>query len=695
MKTILIVESPTKARKIQKYFNNNDTIIKSSFGHIFHLPKSSLSIDTQNNFKPNYQPIPGKEKIIKELYQLRKYNILLAADDDREGDAIAWHCGNLMKVDYSHKNRIIFHEISKKAIMNSIENPTQLNMNSVNAQQARRIIDRLIGFSLSPLLWKHIQTDKKGLSAGRVQSTLLSMLQDHENKIKKFNPEIKNEIISEFKFNDKIMFFEFISNQSNIDPLKLLTMFQNNKRFTILTTQINDEKKYPPLPFITSSLQQSAFHELRFNVKKTMSVAQKLYENGKITYMRTDSHSISKDFQFQIRNLVIESFGENYYKPSSTNKKIKGAQEAHECIRVTTINESLNDKYNQDDHKLYNLIKKRTIISHMKPSIYNVLTIQLTNNDIQNIGHFLGYNKILTFDGFLKYDQKLSCDHKQIEIKQDQIFNLLNCISKLKESNPPSYLNESSIIKTLEKSGVGRPSTYSSIISTLYNRNYTESKTIQNDDKNCKTLTLNKNNQIKESVTKQKMKKQNNCILLTDLGKTVLDYLLKHFNTIINVQFTANVEKDLDLIHEGKIDWIEIIRKVYDSFHKDVQIQMKLSSNKDGKKFNTLHKNLGNCKDKDVFLKKGPYGHYLSYNEKNINLKNHLIKKKCKPENIQLKDIKYLLDYPMNVGKYKKKDIIIYIGPYGKYIKYQNKNYKIPQKDKYSLDECIRIIENS
>ena len=183
----------------------------------------------------------------------------------------------------------------------------------------------------------------------------------------------------------------------------------------------------------------------------------------------------------------------------------------------------------------HNLIKKRTIISHMKPAIYNVLTIQLTNNDIQNIGHFLGYNKILTFDGFLKYDQKLSCDHKQIEIKQDQIFNLLNCVSKLIESNPPSYLNESSIIKTLEKSGVGRPSTYSSIISTLYNRNYTESKTIQNDDKNCKTLTLNKNNQIKESFTKQKMKKQNNCILLTDLGKTVLDYLLKHFNTIINV----------------------------------------------------------------------------------------------------------------------------------------------------------------
>ena len=190
------------------------------------------------------------------------------------------------------------------------------------------------------------------------------------------------------------------------------------------------------------------------------------------------------------------------------------------------------------------------------------------------------------------------------------------------------------------------------------------------------------------------MKKQNNCILLTDLGETVLDYLLKHFNTIINVQFTSNVEKDLDLIHEGKIDWIEIIRKVYDSFHKDVQIQMKVSSNKDGKKINTLHKNLGNCKDKDVFLKKGPYGHYLSYNDKNINLKNHLIKNNVKPEDIQLKDIKYLLDYPMNVGKYKKKDIIIYIGPYGKYIKYQNKNFKIPQKNKYSLDECIRILEN-
>ena len=691
MNTLIIVESPTKARKIQKYFNDG-TIVKSSFGHIFDLPKNNISIDVNNNFKPNYQPIPGKEKIIKELYNLRKNHILLAADDDREGDAIAWHCGNLLKVNYNENNRIIFHEISKKSINEAILNPVQINMNSVNSQQARRIIDRLVGFNLSPLLWKHIDSDQKGLSAGRVQSTLLKILKDKMNEITNFQSQLKDDFQSEFRYNENHSInCEFISNQK-VDPLKFLNLLKENKIYHIQKIDNSQEKKYAPLTFITSSLQQTAYKELGFPVKKTMNIAQKLFENGKITYMRTDSHSISYGFQIEIKNNIFQKYGENYYKSTHYNKKVKGAQEAHECIRITKIDDNLSEKYDKDDHKLYNLIKKRTIISHMQPIIYDVLTINLINEKCESIGFFKGINKNIIFDGYLKYDNKDVTKSEQLEIKNDTSFTLEKCIYQLKESFKPHFYNESSIIKILEKSGIGRPSTYSSIISTLYNRNYTETKTIKNENQNIKTLTLNKSNQIKESFTKQTVKDQKNSILLTELGEKVLEYLSNHFSNIINEKFTATVENDLDKITNGEIDWIEVIQKVYNSFYKDVQIQMKLSS-KNTKKNNHNDINIGQYENNDITLKKGPYGYYLNYNDKNINLKNHIIKNKCDPLKLKLNDIQYLLDYPMELGKYNKSKVTIFIGPYGKYMKYKNKNIKIPQKDKYTLDECIRIIE--
>ena len=692
--TLIIVESPTKARKIQTYFKDG-TIVKSSFGHIFDLPKNNVSIDVENNFKPNYQPIPGKEKIIKELYNYRKNHILLAADDDREGDAIAWHCGNLLKLNYNENNRIIFHEITKKSIENSLMNPTKLNINSVNSQQARRIIDRLVGFNLSPLLWKHIETDQVGLSAGRVQSTLLKIVKDKMEEINKHSSEFKDEYKSLFTYNgnDKLD-CEFKTNEI-LDPNEFLNLLIEDKNYIINKLENKEEKKYSPLPFITSSLQQTSYKELGFSVKKTMNIAQKLFENGKITYMRTDSHSISYEFQREIRNLIYKDYGENYYKSIQYNKKVKGAQEAHECIRITKINDNLSDKYNSDDHKLYNLIKKRTIISHMSPVIYDVLTIMLINDIIKKIGYFEGINKNIIFDGYLRYDKEEIEKKEQLQIKKETKFNLENCVYKKKESFKPHYYNESSLIKILEKSGIGRPSTYSSIISTLYNRNYTEIKTIKNENLNIKTLTLNKSNKIKETITKQTVKDQRNSILLTELGENVLKYLINIFSHIINIEFTSNVEKDLDKISNDGLDWIEVVRKVYNMFYKDVQIQMKLSSSKSSKfKTKNNDKILGKYHENDIILKKGPYGYYLNNGDKNINLKNHLIKNKCKPEEIKIKDIIYLLDYPMELGKYKNSKIIILIGPYGKYMKYKNKNYKIIQKDKYTLDECIRIVEN-
>ena len=296
MNKLILVESPTKAKKIQKYFNDG-TIVKSSFGHIMDLDKKTLSINVSDNFKPSYKIIPGKEKIIKDILHYRNdYQVILAADDDREGDSIAWHCGNLMKLDYNQKNRIIFHEISKDSILDSLQNIHKLNLNSVNSQQARRIIDRLVGFSLSPLLWKHIQTDKKGLSAGRVQSTLLSMLKDHEDKINNYIPQTITNCQGNFKSKKFSLSSEYIS-ETSYQPEELCKQLQLNIHFKIKDILTYNGKEYPPKPFITSTLQRTAQKSLGFSIRKTMDIAQKLFENGKITYMRTDSTCVSKIFQ--------------------------------------------------------------------------------------------------------------------------------------------------------------------------------------------------------------------------------------------------------------------------------------------------------------------------------------------------------------------------------------------------------------
>ena len=379
----------------------------------------------------------------------------MAADDDREGDAIAWHCGKVMKVDFNENNRIIFHEISKQAILKSIENKHRLNMNSVNAQQARRIIDRLVGYSLSPLLWKYIKVNTKGLSAGRVQSTLLLVLKEHEESILNFKPKSSYEYQGEFK--DKLS-CELILKKKE-EPEEILTNLIKDREYHIQKQYHAEEKKYSSNPFITSTLQQSAQSELGFAVKNTMNIAQKLYENGKITYMRTDSMNISSEFKNLLKDYILDKYGNDYYHEKNYNKKVKGAQEAHECIRVTNVDEELNNKYTEYDRKLYQLIKKRTICSHMKPARYDILIYELSNNELSDKGYFKGIIKVLLFDGYLRYS------HSELEI-QDKIKDLSNEIYYLEEcqcsrvfSKPPQYPNESSIVKKLEKSGIGRPST--------------------------------------------------------------------------------------------------------------------------------------------------------------------------------------------------------------------------------------------
>ena len=689
MKTVIVVESPAKARKISGFFKDG-TIVTSSFGHIIDLPKEQISIDIENNFKPTYKTMPGKSKVVSSLRNYNKgYRILLAADDDREGDAIAWHCGKTMNVDFNEKNRIIFHEISKRAIYESIENAHHLNMNSVNAQQGRRILDRLVGYSLSPLLWKHIQTDKKGLSAGRVQSTLLLILKQHEESIHNHVSKEKYEYSG--KFSDSLK-CDLILKDDKDSPEEVLSFLKTDKSYKIVKQTHVEEKKYSPNPLITSTLQRVAQAELGFKVKKTMDIAQKLYENGKITYMRTDSTNISSDFQGYLCNHIKKHYGKEYYLPKNSNKKVKGAQEAHECIRVTGLDYKPNEKYSEDDIKLYELIKKYTIISHMKYAIYNNHTIILNNKNLEEKGYFVGVIKSLLFDGYLRYNNDSLEIVKEVKDLQDKIYKLKLCNCEQVFSNPPGYLNESSIVKKLETSGIGRPSTYASLIATLYNRNYTEIKNIKGETKEIQTYSLTSKNEIKSKSVKKKLPDQKFRILLTDLGKQVLEYLMNHFSIIINIEFTSLVERDLDRVSNGEIEWQTVVGKVYDSFKDTLQIQKSLKSTKSSNKTVTKDKNLGEYKGEVVILKNGRYGPYLSYKMKNFTLQYLLEKNPCEYEEISLESVIDVIRYPLCLGKHENHKVEIYMGPYGKYMKYKGKNFRIPQKEEYSLEECIRKI---
>jgi len=622
MNYLLITESPAKAKKIQKFLPNNYTV-KSSCGHIIDLEKKKLSIDVTNDFKPTYKILSDKKDIVSMLRSQSKHKkVIFAADDDREGEAIAWHCANTLKSDMNQNNRIIFREISKKAILKSLESPQTINLNEVNAQQARRIIDRLIGFKLSPCLWKHIDTKEYGLSAGRVQSALLNLIDIRENYIHNYEPNIIMDIQGIFH---ELKNTEFIFNKElDIDDdfiIHLFTLFSKNKTFVVSNSSKSKDKSYPKKPFITSTLQQSAQNELGFPVKLTMDTAQKLYEGGYITYMRTDSTFISKDFQTLINSYVTNKFGNEYYhKPKE--KKIKGAQEAHEAIRPTNIETDISD-LNTCELKLYNFILKRTITSHMKPANYDVYQINLSNDESKEIGYFTTKYRQLIFPGYLKYN------NSSIEINDKPSFKnkyiLQECCSTEKEESTPQEYNESAIVNLLEETGIGRPSTYATIISTLGNRKYTIHKDRkQNNKKEKKIILTNDNNIRKESnIIQGKLLKQR--ILITPLGKKVLHYLQTNFMNILDKNFTCSVEKDLDLIADGKLNYIDVIRKIYHSFIDIVDRQMNIQNSKNPGKL------LGEKQNKKIYICNGQFGPYLQIineknNKKNINIKYHLQK---------------------------------------------------------------------
>ena len=677
----LITESPAKAKKIQGFLSK-EYVVKSSCGHIVDLEKKKLSIDVDDNFKPTYKVMYDKRDVVKMLKDNSKgKNVIFAADDDREGEAIAWHTANVLKTKIDQNNRIIFREISKKAILKSLESPQQINMNEVNAQQARRIIDRLIGFKLSPCLWQHIQSQEKGLSAGRVQSALLNLLEEREKHIENYETDLLLDIKGKF---NELKESEFIfTKEYDIDDTfirNLFTIFGKQRMFQVSKSTKKKDKNYPKKPFITSTLQQTAQSELGFPVKMTMDVAQKLYENGHITYMRTDSTFISKEFQDKMEEYIGEKYEPKYYH-TPNEKKVKGAQEAHEAIRPTQLVKTLD--VSDEQKKLYQLIFKRTITSHMKPAEYDVYKINLTNSATKDVGYFTTNYRQLLFPGFLAYSGK-EAEGDKPQFKEE--YKLEECTSSEKEGSKPALYNESAIVNLLEETGIGRPSTYAAIISTLGNRKYTVIENVKLDDIEMKTIHLNQQGSIEEKTIVQKGKVLKQRIRTTPLGIKVLHYLQTHFANILKKEFTCAVEVDLDRIAGGKVDYIDIIRKVYNSFIDVVERQMSIQ-----KKGTTQL--LGEKQGKKIYLGKGKYGPYLQIindkdQKKNMSLEKYFELVKKDETDFTFEDAIQFLKFPKKINE----KITIHIGPYGYYMKYNGKNYKIKQSGKYTEDYCLSVI---
>lgn len=699
-KKLVIVESPGKISKIGQYLGN-DYIVKASFGHVQDLDKSTLSIEVENNFNPLYKISPDKTKVVKELKALAKdcSDVILAADGDREGEAIAYSLANVLHL--KNPKRIVFNEITKDALMKAVNNPSTINYDMVHAQQARRLLDRLIGYEISPVLLNNItDIDKdKSVSAGRVQSVVLRIIIDKENDIEtsisqpylkttcEFQLKDSNDIInSVLSLNNKL--FQFESKEIGINFMKQIN---KNTIFKVITVDNKKSIRKASAPFITSSLQQDASTKLHFSVKKTMQVAQKLYEAGLITYMRTDSPNISKQAIDETKKYIIKTFGLEYSEPKNYESKNSTSQDAHECIRPTHINDTEPENIDADMIKLYSLIWKRTVASQMTNAQVNIQTITIdTQNNKKTIlifnknqTYFISTLENIEFQGYLiVYDNTNPEDEKiigKLSIKPNDLlsFNKLNIIEEF--TKPPLRYNEASLVKHLEKNGIGRPSTYASIISKVIERNYVEIKNIDGQKKQSTHINMNKDYDIKESIKEVFIGKEQKKLVPTDFGIKINDFMLKHFDAIMDVEFTANFETYLDKISEGKANWITILKNYYDLFHPIVE---KLND-----KTKEIKKTLGNQTDKligtnengqEIYYGIGKFGPYVKIHEDDEDSKwKYASVKDKKFDDITIDYANELLKYPRILGKIDKGIVKLNKGPYGLYLIFKGSNISI------------------
>jgi DNA topoisomerase-1 len=683
-KQLIIVESPAKAKTIGGFLGK-DYIVKSSFGHIRDLPKKGLNIDIENNFKPTYDISADKKKIVSELKKIAATSdtVWLATDEDREGEAIAWHLSEALKLKPANTKRIAFHEITKTAIEQAINNPRQIDNNLVDAQQARRILDRLVGYELSPILWRKIQPK---LSAGRVQSIAVRIIVEREREVKAFQSKSSFKTTALMKFNKEEFNAEL--DFAFKDEKAAQNFLEDCKKVSYLVSNVSAKPatRNPSPPFTTSSLQQEAARKLGFSVKQTMTLAQKLYENGHITYMRTDSLNLSNLALQAAAKYIAANYGDKYYKERHYHTKDSSAQEAHEAIRPTNLN---NNEAGADSgqQKLYKLIWRRTLASQMSPAqtIKTVIAIDISDQK----HHFVASGEVLQFDGYIKVYGGGKEDAILPKLAIGDKPEALSISAKQTYSRPPARYSEASLVKRLEELGIGRPSTYAPTISTIQSRGYIEKGDLEGSERPSIVITL-KDNKITQEVQTEKFGADKNKLLPTHLADVTTDFLVKYFDKIIENGFTAEIEKQFDKIAEGQIVWQDIIKNFYKHFHPLIG-KANSASRQETSQARLL--GLDPASKQPIYARYGRYGPML---QKGEAIKDSKDKPAFAPmpagielEDVSLDEALKMFQLPREVGETADgQAMTANIGRFGPYIKINKEFVSIKPLDPFTITEA-------
>ena len=694
---LVIVESPAKAKTIEKYLGVNYKVA-SSFGHISDLPSKNIGIDIENDFKPKYEVSSDKKTIVKNLKDLVKKSktVWLASDEDREGEAIAWHLFRTLKLDADNTKRIVFNEITKSAITNAINNPRSINYDLVDAQQARRVLDRIVGYELSPVLWRKV---KGGLSAGRVQSVAVRLIVEKEREIRNYVSTSTYKVEAIFKNSNGKEFVARLSNEfkSKDDAIDYLNS-TTESTFKVSEIVKKPVKKSAPAPFTTSTLQQEASRKLSFPVSKTMSVAQRLYESGHITYMRTDSVNLSNLAIDEAKKQVIKNFGESYANPKNFSTKAKGAQQAHEAVRPTNFDMSPDNVKDYDQKRLYQLILNRTLASQMKPAELEKTNIKISSSNRSEL--FTANGEVIKFDGYLKLYQ-VSKDDDSAEddgilprFNENEILNLEDLFATQKFSRPPYRYSEASLVKKLEELGIGRPSTYAPTISTVQNRGYVEKGSTEAKSRNVIKVSIS-NGVISENTLSEKFGSDKGKLIPTDIGMIVTDFLKNHFEYIMDYNFTAKVEQDFDNIASGKKDWTEMMKSFYGKFHPVVEDVQQNATRESGKRVLGSHPE----NDKEVSVRLGKFGPMVQIGTVDDEEKPKFasLPQDFQIESVTLDQALSLFELPRTLGEFQGETLEANNGRYGPYIKFGKKFVSIPagkSPTSISLEDAIVIIED-
>lgn len=676
-KNLVIVESPAKAKTIEKFLGS-EYQVESSYGHIADLPSKEIGVDVENGFLPRYEVSPDKKALVKKLKDLSKKaeTVWLASDEDREGEAISWHLSEELKLEPSKTKRIVFHEITKSAIQKAIENPRGINYDLVNAQQARRVLDRLVGYELSPVLWRKV---KGGLSAGRVQSVSVRLIVEREREIQNFKAIASYSVVAEFSneagktfkaklpknFNTKKEAEDFLS--KNIGSI-----------YKVSDLETKPTKKSPAAPFTTSTLQQEAARKLYLPVGITMQLAQRLYEAGLITYMRTDSVNLSSEAINAAEAEIIKSYGKEFSKPRTFATKSKGAQEAHEAIRPTDMSRHTVN-IDRDQARLYDLIWKRTLASQMSDAELERTNVKIEANNHSEI--FAATGEVLLFEGFLKVYLE---GHDDEDEEQEGMLPALKVNERLQNnyitaterySRPPARYTEASLVKKLEELGIGRPSTYAPTISTIINRNYVEKGNLEGQERKYTQLTL-QSGKVDEKLLKENTGSDKGKLVPTDIGAIVTDFLVKNFEKILDYNFTAKVEQDFDEIAEGNVNWAKMMQEFYDQFHPNVKDVEANAERESGERILGTDPKTG----KPVSVRLGKFGPMAQIGDADDDEKQFAsLMADQNIGNITLEEALNLFLLPKKLGDYKGEEVEVNNGRFGPYVRFGKMFISLPK----------------